>query len=332
MFRTAPGEARALIEDWINRPTLRELVEADGGAWPEGDLEHIVAELAEFSKVWDYRSGKSRLMFHEDQDEPDPHEELTYRAAKELGLMNPVPPSQDEYDYMLILGGLATGVEPRVKYAAKLIEDGLKIRKQVAGLGSFRELQEKELPISRRYAPEGLYEIDHLIAMMAELFQTAETWWCTGTGDPSIDPRTSGLLCNIEHVTQEDGLVDFAAYAAASSAPEVRPANTADTYDVFAGKNSVGVGETALLVTSAIYMPYQHFDAVNVLALGHGLTCETVGLMAPGSKRHSASAYRQEIRSAAKSSCSFDLSVNAPHIPLRGAAFESANPRKSTEN
>ncbi|MEM7323790.1 MAG: hypothetical protein AAF531_11950 [Actinomycetota bacterium] len=56
-------------------------------------------------------------------------------------------------DYMLILGGLATGMEPRVKYAAELINNGLTIREQVAGLGSFRELQDKELPISREYAP-----------------------------------------------------------------------------------------------------------------------------------------------------------------------------------
>ena len=51
MFRTKPGEERALIEDWINRPALRKLVEAFGGRWPTGDFETVVAELAEFSEI-----------------------------------------------------------------------------------------------------------------------------------------------------------------------------------------------------------------------------------------------------------------------------------------
>ncbi len=293
MFRTAPGEARALIEDWINRPTLRELVEAYGGTWPEGDLEHVVAELAEFSKIWDYRSGKSRLMFHEDQDEPDPHEELTYRAAKELGLMNPVPPSQDEYDYMLILGGLATGVEPRVKYAAKLIEDGLKIRKQIAGLGSFRELQDKELPISRKYASDGSYEIDHLIAMMATLFG----------GAPNLASRktlAADLAPMVWDTDSSEGSHSLGAYAATSSEPEVRPANTADTYELFAASSQIDPGDSALLVTSGIYVPYQHLEATRTL-LRHEVVIETVGLISSSSRRHPAHAFRQEVRSTLRS-------------------------------
>ena len=68
MFRTKPGEERALIEDWINRPALRKLVEAFGGTWPTGTLEEIVARLVEFSEIWDYRAGKhDRHMFHDDQ-------------------------------------------------------------------------------------------------------------------------------------------------------------------------------------------------------------------------------------------------------------------------
>ena len=136
MFRTKPGEERALIEDWINRPALRKLVETYGGTWPTGDLETVVAELVEFSEIWDYRAGKrDRHMFHDDQDEPDPHAELTYWAAEELGMIDPPPRRGVGYDYLLILGGLATGVEPRVRYAAQLVDEGLEIRQQIAALG-----------------------------------------------------------------------------------------------------------------------------------------------------------------------------------------------------
>ncbi len=291
MFRTEPGGARALIEDWINRPTLRELVEAFGGTWPTGTLEEQVAALAEFSEVWDYRSGKSRLMFHDDDGADDPHAELTYRAAAELGLMNPVPPSDTEYDYLLILGGLATGVEPRVKYAAKLINDGLKIKKQIAGLGSYRPLHERELEISRRYAPEGKYEIDHLAEMMSSyLAPTKLQLTAHETRVPSV----------LELGLPGPSLYGVAAYAAANQRPHDRPANTIETYELFASHCVLEPGLSLLLVTSPIYLPYQHLDAVQVLG-NRNATIETVGTPSNAPSRHPPTAYRQEIRSMIRS-------------------------------
>lgn len=290
MFRTKPGEGRALIEDWINRPTLRKLVEAFDGTWPDGDLETMVAQLVKFSEVWDYRGGtQSRLMFHEDQGEVDPFEDLTYEAADELGLMNPKPPSDDTYDYLLILGGLATGVEPRVKYAAKLIDEGLTIRRQIAGLGSYRELHEKELPISRRYAPGGRCEIDHLAGMMARLFEGK-----ANLDQPAVGgPTDTAAVWKIPPLRPD--VADLVAYAAVG--PEGRPANTGETYNLFLEVSEVQLHQTALLVTSPIYVPYQHFDAIRVLG-ARGLVVETVGLMTEAPRLHPPTAYRQEVRSA----------------------------------
>jgi len=214
--------------------------------------------------------------------------------TKQIGLMNPVPPSQDEYDYMLILGGLATGVEPRVKYAAKLIEDGLKIRKQIAGLGSYRVLQEKELPISRKYAPDGRYEIDHLAAIIDESFDLRTQWMTKTEGDPTTDPRSASYVSELDERPHDRPTI--ATYAAPSSDPCSRPANTADTYELFAEHNKINASESALLVTSAIYLPYQHLDAARMLG-SRGLTCETVGIVSVGTTLHPVEAYRQEIRS-----------------------------------
>jgi len=291
MFRTKPGEGRALIEDWINRPSLRKLVEAFDGTWPDGDLEHVVAELVQFSEVWDYRAGtQSRLMFHEDPGATDPFQELTYETASALGLSDPVPPSTKSFDHLLILGGLATGVEPRVRYAARLIDQGLDVRCQVAGLGSYRELQEKELPIARRYAPAGRYEVDHLAAMMCSLL---------GTSRESHD-------VDAEHPPQQDVVREIdspadtgpvlRAYAALGPHPNVRSANTAETYELFLETTQTGPHQSALLVTSAIYVPYQHLDAIRVLGAA-GIDVETVGVISGTSRSHRAPAYRQEIRS-----------------------------------
>lgn len=291
MFRTKPGEGRALIEDRINRPSLRKLVEAFGGTWPDGDLEHMVAQLVEFSEVWDYRGGKnSRLMFHDKSTASDPYEDLTFAAADELGQTNPVPPSECTYDYLLILGGLATGVEPRVKYASQLLRQGLMVGVEVAGLGSFRELHDRELPIARRYAPDGRYEIDHLVSMMSlEIVGNPYT-----PGHRMSDQPEDSLVLPISLAGERGPVV--VAYSAIGPDPGQRSANTAETYELFLESTRPRSGQSALLVTSSIYALYQHLDAVRVFT-GWGIEIETVGTASTGRQSHRASAYRQEIRS-----------------------------------
>jgi len=122
-------------------------------------------------------------------------------------------PSTDEYDYLLILGDLATGVEPRVKYAAQLVTDGLEIRQQIAGLGSFRPLQERELPISTKYAPDGQYEIDHLSVMMADLFKVDGQWDETTNGDPGIDPARASRIWTLPGDPEVENEPALATYA-----------------------------------------------------------------------------------------------------------------------
>lgn len=299
MFRTKPGEERALIEDWINRPALRKLVEAFDGVWPTGTLEEVVAQLADFSEVWDYRAGtQDRHMFHDEDSEADPYAELTYRAADELGMTDPPPPMQQRYDYLIILGGLATGVESRVNYAARLVRGGLEVRQQVAALGSFRLLQARELPISTRYAPDGRYEIDHLAGMLTAISHTPRPWSTTSVGDPERDPELASVIKTMEPAAGPR----LGAYAAASSDPAHRPANTADTFVLLAEANKLESGESLLVVTSGIYVPYQHLDAVRTLRT-FDVEIETIGVRrtdGPG-PTHTATAYRQEIRSTLRS-------------------------------
>ena len=227
----------------------------------------------------------------------DPHAELTYWAAEELGMINPPPPSQESYDFLLILGGLATGVEPRVRYAAQLVEGGLQVRHQIAALGSFRPLQERELSISSRYSPHGMYEIDHLSGMLDALFRVDGPWTETTCGDLADDPARASLVAIQPRLTGPN----LAAYAAASSDPDNRPANTADTYELFTRSNDLQPGQRMLVLTSAIYVPYQHLDAVRAFR-AYDAEVETIGVRhADGGPTHKPSAYRQELRSALRS-------------------------------
>lgn len=296
MFRTAPGEAQDLVARWVAKPALRRLIELEGGRWPRGDLKDIVGELEEFCAAWDVRRGRSRLLFAtEDEITTDERATGTYAAAKELGLMNPPPLTLTDPSYVLILGGLATGVEARMRYASELIQSGHVSTSSLNALGSFRALDKRELDVAAKYAPDAKSEIDLLTSMTSRFFHTDDEWSETTLGDPVTDPaRSSGTR-------HRPGTPELTIFASASSDPDCRPANTADTYRQFADTVHLIAGQKILVITSPIYLPFQHMDAVRILG-PHHVTVECTGRPArAGALPPPPSAYRQEVRSALRS-------------------------------
>jgi hypothetical protein len=106
----------------------------------------------------------------------------------------------------------------------------------------------------------------------------------------------------------EAGPVTVRAVAAPSSAPDRRRADTVDTCRFWADEVvDLTPGDSVLVVTSAPYTAFQHCDAIAHMGLPYGCTIDTVGVD-PATlpephfrKRHSASGYLQEIRSAIRS-------------------------------
>jgi hypothetical protein len=80
-------------------------------------------------------------------------------------------------------------------------------------------------------------------------------------------------------------------------------ANTADTYDAWQASDPAPIS-TVLVVTSEIYVPFQHADAVRKLNAG---TIETIGVPAAHTlsdglrQEFTPSNYLQELRSAIRS-------------------------------
>ena len=71
--------------------------------------------------------------------------ELVHAAAAALGLVRPVPPARPAYAHLVVLGGLAHACLRRVAYAAHLLVPALRVTGEVAVLGSFRPLSDREL-------------------------------------------------------------------------------------------------------------------------------------------------------------------------------------------
>jgi hypothetical protein len=297
IFRSSPAEYHERVRQWVATPALRELVEAEGASWPTGSLPTVLDELELFSAAWDSRGGQSRLTFHNaSESRTDDRAQLVYKAARDLGLLDSPAPTMTQPDYLIILGGLATGVEPRARYAAELIERGLVSTGQVVALGSFRGLDEREYEAAERYAPDARSELDLIAAMAALMFGADNNWAITAEGDPFAAPARA------QEVRRRLGHPEVTIYAARSSQPDLRPANTIDTYRQFAHDVTLDEADKLLIVTSTIYRPYQHFDALRALGR-YGVTIETVGVpTAPGRRpHHPPSAYLQELRSTLRS-------------------------------
>ena len=210
---------------------------------------------------------------------------------------HPAPPRGGSYDWVLVLGGLASGCRRHVEFCASLLaENTIEVLESVCLLGSFRQLHRDEHPIAEDYAGDARTEIDLLRAMADREFPSEAPWQTSVQGDPLAAPRTASLRA------LRAGAVALRLYASASSDPDQRPANTADTYSQFADDVHLTSSSRLLLVTTYIYARYQHWDGVRILGLPHRVNLETVGLPPSLSGGlFTPTWYLQEVRSAIRS-------------------------------
>ncbi|BCY11416.1 hypothetical protein [Actinoplanes sp. L3-i22] len=296
-----PGDLAGGIRDWITSAPLRELVAASGGRLPGGGTAELLAWLDDFSGAhWDFRRGSLERHMMDPQDFGTPVLAAIDRAATALGLVTAHPPSRREYTHLLVLGGLGATCLQRADYAARLWRSGAVGSPRVAGLGSFRPLHETEL------ATPGLAgcvtEVDAMRAGLRASFALGEPVEHRGTTGPaghdswSITDFTAPGATTIQAAA---GATTVQVLAAPSAEPELRRADTSDTYRFWAGEHRPGPGDAVLIVTSPIYVPFQHADAIRLLNLPYGCPVDTVGL--DSEQSFGPERYLQEIRSAVRS-------------------------------
>lgn len=270
------GEIRGQIRRWAGSEAMRALVGAYGGRLPDASVGDLLAWLDAFSdRHWDFRR-HGRV--ERDEVRPPDFEpetaELIVAAATALRLVEAAAPPWPEYDHIIIPGGLGRSCLQRTEYAAGLIRSGAVRAGEVTALGSSRPLgeAERELP----GLSTAVHEVDAMEAGVRAAFRGRET--------------------EQVHVL-----------AAPSSDPGKRRANTADTYEYWAGLVHLGASDRVLVVTSPIYVPFQHCDAIRILGLRHGCGIDTIGFdrrsvtvpIPPGAT--GPDRYLQEIRSGIRS-------------------------------
>lgn len=161
-----PSDITSQSETNIKRPTVEDfaIVDAEGkpnstllelldvlGLQHDGSLENIVSTTQE--KFFQRRpDGQRKERWELDEVMPEFRGQVMPILGK-LGMLDEIPPVNDQYDHVLIPGALVTRVRTRVNYLANLWEKGLRF-KEINFLGGERPLAE-----SGRETPEIL--LDH---------------------------------------------------------------------------------------------------------------------------------------------------------------------------
>ena len=306
------GVLDGALRQWATSPPLRVLAEASGWPWPDltptADTQEFLDRLAELSAAWDFRGQRERNFIAGEPAEvggrliPD---HLVLAAAGALGLVSGQPLPSRPFSHLVVLSGLLRACVNRTHYAAGLLRGQLDPG-SVTVLGAHRMLGGAEPQQARDLGLGDLDdEADVIVAATRQAF---------GLDDParSETSEPSGVMPRGE-LTAEQKKDLHAASAihrwptvevviAPSGDPAERRANTADQLRYWAALASLGRRHDVLLVTTQIYVPYQHMDALRVLGLERGCGVYSCGVDAANAllpaKAFGGREYLQEIRSA----------------------------------
>jgi hypothetical protein len=298
-----PHSLLADVAAWTGSEPMHRLLALFGGALPGTGTAEDLAYLEAFSADhWDFRAGRER---HETAPQPlAPHQEDTATAAAlALGLGADAKPRLAHYTHVLVLGGLVSSCLFRTRFAAQLLDSGIRAD-NVTGVGGFRPLGEPDREAAALSGIDcGGFEVDAIEASLKRAFDIVGEPAVDEGGDPRNDPGRAWKVA-----TYAAGPVTVRAVAAPSSQPGRRRADTVDTCRFWADRVvELAPGDSVLVVTSAPYTAFQHCDAITHMGLPYGCAVDTVGvdpatLAEPHfRKAHTASGYLQEVRSAIRS-------------------------------
>ncbi len=297
-----PTSVIAGIETWTASKPMRELLDEFGGEAPDGVAARLDYLDAFSARHWDFRAGRER--YETDAERLDPVKERTVvEAATALGLGGVTVPPRGRYTHLLVLGGLVSSCLFRTRFAAELLAEGT-AAERVTGVGGFRPLGAADARLAELAGyTGGEYEVDAMEEGLRRAFGLTGAPAVEREGDPAADP---GRAWKVAAYTA--GPLAVQAVAAPSSDPDRRRADTVDTCRFWADHVAeLAPGDSVLVVTSALFVPFQHCDAVAHLGLPYGAAVDTVGVdtgslpEAHFRREYTSSGYLQEIRSAIRS-------------------------------
>jgi hypothetical protein len=245
------------IAAWVDSQAVAALLaEFDCGPLPSGSLGFRLETLASISDRWDYRKGAERSQAVGEEFPADKAARIG-ALAKDLGLVRRQVPPSSVYDHVLVLGGGVMTMRARAGRAAEILRSGV-TTSTIAGLGSLRPLpQSPECPTEGDAVDAGLrraFDLGEPTGLREGTTDLGQPWWIRTWSAPSV------------HVL---------------AAPSTRAGIRANTGDTFIGWAELVQPDPRnarlLLVTTDIFVPFQHCDAIRLLGLRYGCVIDTIG-------------------------------------------------------
>jgi hypothetical protein len=266
-----PGGSPAAIIDgiagWTASPALAAVL-AEFGHKPvgSGSLADRLADLDAFAaERWNYRKGLER---HQavGEDFPPGVDARLRDGLEALGFLGTNGPRSDAYDHVLVLGGGIRTMMARTGLAASVLSTVETAT--VAGIGSVRELVDQEETAERFGLAPCPTEGDAVDETLRHRFRL---------GRPAEIRSGANEVGRPFWIRSYAGAPAIHVLAAAATRPGQR-ANTADGFVGWASLVAPALeGARLLLVTTDIFVPFQHCDALRTLAAPYGCQVETIG-------------------------------------------------------
>ncbi len=220
---------------------------------------------------WDFRGGRERNMAAGPAFSAAQVSALD-AAAGDLGLMGTMPPRHRHYDAVIMTGGMVRAGIVKPRYLRELSEQGLEWDEGIF-LGGFRSFGGDEVKLAPLLGVRGNNEFDSMTVGMRQAFDlgapNSAEGFDTATGQ---QPQVADWREEVWGWRERTIRV----IAAPSSEPEIRRANTVDTYRFWASRASDI--RSVLVVTTPIYVPYQGAGAIEILGTECGFSVETVAV------------------------------------------------------
>lgn len=258
---------RAVVATAAAEPQVRHLA----SLWSDDVLPHDPAgALRAMARIadehWDFRAGQERNQAAvPDLDRPT--QQAIRRAALPLGLIRPPSPHRRRYDTAFVLGGLLRGCLTRWREMQHLHAKGIAFG-EIVGLGGSRELTPLEVDQAIQLGLSCTTEFEAMVAGLHRAF---------GDRTPVTSQQHEDAIESASwRIDQFEPNLCVA--AAPSTQPEVRRANTEDAISWWLDRAQGLSVSSNLMVTNAIYGPYQAAVAVRTLGVRRGIDVEMAGI------------------------------------------------------
>lgn len=298
-----PAALDEALRGWATSEPMRALAEASGWDWlAETDTLALLERLADLSADWDFRKNRERNFIEAALAEVNGRnipDDLVIAAARALGLVDAVAVTGRKFSHLVVLSGLVSACVNRTYRAAQLIRGGLAVDAVVV-LGAHRALGGAE---PRQAAEAGLGDLTDEAEVIVAAAQKGFALGAPLAARESQPPADPGHPATFHAASAHYQWPSVEVVIAPSGEPDKRRANTADQLRHWANMAGVGSEHGVLILTTQIYVPYQHLETVRVLGLERGCGVYSCGVDAASSLLPRATPfggrdYLQEIRSA----------------------------------